>query len=1105
MARAIAAGELTKIRGENQLTKLYLSIPYSSTVLKGSVSVDPTVVGGSIAEIHYTNISGAAANVVPDMTVMVTNSLDEIKGWCRVRKAPTSSVLYIGEMAAGEIDWTVGDRIHVLDAFHIFPKHIRIVSPADFRQDWDIAYTDQHSALDPVVNMGPDAVAWLVAGSAAVSFDASGSFVLGGSVASYAWTSTGGVISNAGIANPTITFNAVGVYRVACTVTSAAGKAFTGYRYVHVYSSASLPITEVEIGSLQGSYDSGGWSASITAYGQVAISSVRDRSKVILFARDWYQGVEGSLGPIAGRENVIFEGWIIGSTISKNIDAGSVEFRVAGPNYWMGLCDSFPCGVEDTDFSDNGGGAANRWTEMSDLTADKGIWHLLHWRSTWTRFNDTYLTGDTKQAATVEAPDSKLWSQLLTMAESTILARPVCDRYGRLFVQIEPNYVPLTTRDSWPVVMDLEDNQMERLDITWRQIPGYARAQVSGVAYTNGAYAPVGAKSPGEVSAWVGLDEVDFPELIMGTQAQAIELAGLVAGSLAGEIEDADFELLQNNRFIDIVPYQFLRDSLAAPDTVREVVVTNARLLPRNVAFEYLPEAGQLLCYGDCIGEGVQWGGVAMTFPGDGEPGEQPPTEPPAPPPPPIEPPPLPPEPGTVDAVVVTIDDVRVTADLDQASPTWTSVKGTISAPIDSDLSEADANVFYVLEAGKLWKTVNLTDVSPTFSTVLTAANYPELPGLEFARVRLAPGSSDLVYVLAISDGKGYMFRSASGGLTWTYAEITGATIGMTNFRVSIGANGGTTPANGGFTQFSVNGGGPYGSDPIKPWGVVLVCSGSNEYQPYHRPGGILDSQEPLAGTKNRGPVAFCNADLDGDTQVPLLEAFLDEYFGPQGTGWVRFITNWTSPMNESGLDPFDFYGANFSIASFYVTMYVFWYDPHPILPTGFDVARSNPQWLYVGTQDAIYRSQDGGFTWDELLADRGANDICVDPQLAGVIYVWDTNGDLILVINGVVTPPPLNAEATPIQTPLRIARDMNSGRLWAMPNGSTLSVRNLAVWTDQLTGLSGARGLHAYLGGKSIFVDGHNVYASNDYGVTTSAKKGAWDMSTGINAHRLP
>jgi hypothetical protein len=168
------------------------------------------------------------------------------------------------------------------------------------------------------------------------------------------------------------------------------------------------------------------------------------------------------------------------------------------------------------------------------------------------------------------------------------------------------------------------------------------------------------------------------------------------------------------------------------------------------------------------------------------------------------------------------------------------------------------------------------------------------------------------------------------------------------------------------------------------------------------------------------------------------------------------------------------------------------------------DVARSNNGYIYVGTPNKVWKSTDGGFTWTESLDDHGSNDLVIDPQLAGVYYHWSDAGNLELVVADVVSGSALDTEAA-TATPLRLARDLNSGRLWALKSGTTLRLRNAGVWSDLDTGLAGARGLHAYLGGKLIYLDGGAILYSDDYGATQTDKTGDWSgFGSPVNAHLM-
>ena len=196
-------------------------------------------------------------------------------------------------------------------------------------------------------------------------------------------------------------------------------------------------------------------------------------------------------------------------------------------------------------------------------------------------------------------------------------------------------------------------------------------------------------------------------------------------------------------------------------------------------------------------------------------------------------------------------------------------------------------------------------------------------------------------------------------------------------------------------------------------------------------------------------------------------------------------------------------WGTNGGSIQFIVQPIYYGIPPNTSTPNALDVSRTNNNYVYVGTENKVWKSTDGGITWAQSL-DHGSFDLAVDPQLAGVYYHWSTTGNLELVVADTVSGSALDTE-TPANIPLRVARDLNSGRLWTLDSQTTLRMRNLGSWSDLDTGLSGSRGLHAYLGGKLIYLDAATILYSADYGATQADKTGGWSgFGSPINAHLM-
>jgi PKD repeat protein len=675
MTRAITAGELVTLRKNGQAAKLFMAVYQPSTIAAGTLDAPPSS-DNMAADLDWTKVSGTSANILTDMLVYVGTSAGAYdKGMVRIRKTSSDTVLYIG--AVSEIDWTAGDHLTVVNEFPIHARNPRILSGTIY-MDYDTAYSAQHSNPDPIVNIGPDVVLWMSGATVVFTptcspLDWTGTAIV---PTSYTWVAAGAsATSDLTTATPTITYNAAGSYLVSCTVVTSGGASFQRHLIAIVTTAASPGITEFDVDTFSGEYLDGGWSCAVTLYDQATKTELRDRSRVLIWARDWYGGVEGSYGPVDHAENLIMSGWLLGETIQPDPAGKSVSFQIGGPQAVLRTCRSQSGSLSATDFGD---GAAVSWERMANVTVPKALWHLARWRSTLSRCCDIRLSADVAHTGTVSFTAGDLMSQFGEVARKAVAAL-VCNSAGQVWIDRDPQTIRAANRAAVPVVMSITSTDWSTMTIIRREFPEIGRAEISGTAFAGGVDVPVGAISPGDVPAVRGGGEAMAGDIAIATQADVIELAGWLAGAGAAEIANIDTTLAMNNRFFDIAPNQYAQVSIASGDTERGFTVTDYEMIPRSVRYPYSSATGVLVTQLALEGVGPQWPAVAMTFPGEGEP----PIEPPPIDPPP-DPPPggggggggggdVPPEPGGLDAIVASSTDVRTTADLSVASPTWTT------------------------------------------------------------------------------------------------------------------------------------------------------------------------------------------------------------------------------------------------------------------------------------------------------------------------------------------------------------------------------------------------------------------------------------------------
>ena len=763
MARAATAPELALFRTALQVSRMYLIVDSPAVVYQARVNQSFTS-RDKISKVQYNNGVGTRANVLTNMTMLVGSTAgSDDYGQARIRKAPDGTYFYVGENS--EIAWANGAYLTVLDDFGIWPRHINVLRDKTVKMDWDIAYSNQHTATAPVPVWGTDVVLKLVGATVSYTPDASGSWCLAAGTKTYAYTAPGAsATSGMSTATPTITYNAVGRYRVTLVVT-VGGVSTTAYRWVHVWSAASPAVTDFKVTQApKGSWDAGGWEFEIEMW---ASASVRDRAKVILFAEDWYGSTKISVGPLPGSENIICIRWIDGETITTDPRTGKTTFSVKGPHYWFSRIGAYPIGQEIVSSTS----AVKKWTQFAGLTVDKSLWHLLYWRTTAITCMDVTLTGDTRKATALEAPTGDLWAQMTTIASESIFAHPHCDRYGRLYVSVDPQLTPASGRAGYPTVMDVQTGDVvSSIGIARRQ-PDVSRVNLSGVAVSGTTGRPYFALSPGHVFKKYG-SPLMIERVLLSSQAQANSLAGLMLGyrNLRYEL---DFKLAMNNRLIDICPPQYLGVSRTI---AHRGVTVSGKFVPREVSYDLSSNIIRVSVLAE--EESSEQQSCNGDIPVDPESTTQEPIEisivvPPIV----IPPPPLIVTGGTVNLVYVLVNSelgagVYYTTNFQDAIPVWYPMHTGLDAlhvpqqiwtASNGAIWAFDAiNVYYGAYPGAIWQIVANYD---TLQAQFGAETTNEWQGMGIDR---ASGN-----VLVISDGG--FWHGNSSGLTMSlasYADI---------------------------------------------------------------------------------------------------------------------------------------------------------------------------------------------------------------------------------------------------------------------------------------------------------------------------------------------
>ena len=664
MAREMTVDELAAVRSDYQFSRLFLAI-HNPTVIF-TCQVNQTFASlDRINEVIYDNSTGTRTNILPGMTVWVGSTPGAWDlGQVRVRDSASATRLYVGENA--DVPWADNLYLTVVDEFGVWAKHPRVISDTEIYMDWDVAYSNQHTAFAPVP-VFEHQVLWLTGASVSTTLDASASWCPAAGAKSYSWVATGGTLTGATTATPTFEATATGVYRLACTVTVGTASA-TGYRFVFVYSSVNPPFLFTTRAMPSGSYDRGGWESAVSITDPVGLDIVRDRALCIIFAVDYYNSVEGSIGPVPGSENIIQVGWIAGESLVINPVQGSASFEIKGPHHFISALEEFIDGLEDTPST------PDAWTEIKNLTVDKCLWHLITWRSTVASVISVTLTGDTRQASELQAGEGDLWSQISRNA-APIAAKPCADRYGRVYVEINQQLIPESGRTAIPEVLQItKADWTGQVSVIRNTMSRTGQILLSGIKYSTGNTASAFfSLAPGHVFKRYG-PVTSVERLLLESQAKSNELAGLTLGWHNREY-DFEFTIAGNNRMVDICPMQYVSVEIAPEDNPRGITYSG-RMVVREITFDWREKESFL---------SPVWFGEQETFPENSTNGDVPdvddwdssipplPELPPLPPLPVIYPPPdeLPTNQPTVVVGYSAAHGVFFTSDFDEDSPTW--------------------------------------------------------------------------------------------------------------------------------------------------------------------------------------------------------------------------------------------------------------------------------------------------------------------------------------------------------------------------------------------------------------------------------------------------
>lgn len=380
-----AISDYTPLRGSSSVPASYAANQYmvlGSNTVVFAARVNQASFTAPYAQITFDTVTtGAYTDILEGQTVLIsaTSSARDAYFAGRVRKAATSTLLYINESAAAIGD---NDYIFVLRDWRVWEKLAR-VSGATYYKDWDLTY----SAPSPVIYGLQSAYAGIVSGTPAgytVAFSASAFAVASGAtISSYAWTIPSGGTVTAGATNTadvTVRFDAAATeYWVKLVVTDSGGR--TATRWIPVWSVPANLSTTVNLGfagvEIEGDIENG-WTANVEAF--TGVENLLDNTLCCVFDVEYYNGT-----PTAISGNVKFVGRL--RTEESGNQPDDTYSRVQSARYTLESPFAQLARTSAPSIKCINDSTPSVWDEITNLTPWRAICHLLQTHTTFLTVN----------------------------------------------------------------------------------------------------------------------------------------------------------------------------------------------------------------------------------------------------------------------------------------------------------------------------------------------------------------------------------------------------------------------------------------------------------------------------------------------------------------------------------------------------------------------------------------------------------------------------------------------------------------------------------------------------------------------------------------------
>lgn len=514
MSRIIDSDTLEIVRGEYYEGAGYLAVVHNTVVFQAEVAETPAE--NVFAAIEFENVTtGSYEDIREGMLVLIssttTNYTTQIEHY-RVRKPPTSSILYVNEMS---IDLTPGDVLTVINTYEPMQRDRRLTYV-----DWDKPYEDPAPAI---TNMDSAYAVITRDASATLSFAPIAVGMAEGDSTDpddydYEWEFDATPIYNTGDATSReievelpstvewgrLTATTVGGVSTWFAFTIHIGHPSTDSRFIQCHDPVDIDAS-VE----------NGYNASTTAYANLTLTTVMDRTRCVVIVDESYDSVDLGYSPIR------FVGYLVKDTNltqgdEKHGSRQSSQIEMQGFKTLAAELPMFPIAIRDTSSPD-------AWDEIDNPTTERVIWHILSQHSTLPNlcafdFGASFTTTPNKwYSGNPDVSDTSLMDAVKSAA-SELPAELTCNPAGGFVFERHGSFLTEAERLALPDVIpdDMNTGDVFELTLTREHKPRVGKVEMGArVFFSNGAPSVGYTAMAPAVAIGEGQERVTIPNALL--------------------------------------------------------------------------------------------------------------------------------------------------------------------------------------------------------------------------------------------------------------------------------------------------------------------------------------------------------------------------------------------------------------------------------------------------------------------------------------------------------------------------------------------------------------------------------------------------------------